>query len=83
MVDLNAILKPEIQAGSLVMIDLDRPKADTHVRELLRGWDGSYQWPMKVRVRFPEHVVLEDKNGKTVHLGGAEPFFHVVHVRLA
>ena len=76
-------LKEEIRVGSLVEIDLDQPGADPATAEFLRGWNSSYQWPLRVHARGSEHVTLKDNKGRIIHFGStADPSFHVAHVKL-
>lgn len=76
--------KPEIEMGSMVEIETSPTYGDVLLRAQLERWRRSYQWPMKVSVRLPDHVVLEDSTGKTVHLGSTgNPMFAVGHVKLA
>lgn len=74
--------KPEIVAGSFVEIDTVQI-ADEYTNKLRLGWVRAYLWPMQVFSRTTEHVVLQDWEGRIVHLGStADPSFHIGHVKL-
>ncbi|MEK7642721.1 MAG: hypothetical protein AAB392_02910 [Patescibacteria group bacterium] len=77
---MKNLAKPEIQAGSLVEIEMH---GDEHLQGKLKVWKQSYQWPMEVSCRLPDHVVLKDRTGKIVHFGSnADPSLSIGHVQL-